>query len=689
MRKIAAFLSFRGIRVRTYATILPIFLVTLTVVLVFSYSFSKEKLELEIERNIVQQLEKSTTQIASELSTHTKNTEVFARTVEQNAKQLSLEEYRIMTENVLKINQETLGLGIFFEPFQYQEKNKFFSTYTFKQNNKMMHTEEIEENAKVYTEQIWYKEGKNALYSSAMSGPFYDEKEKAAKMITSVPFYDMKKNFLGVVKNDFNLSNIQNSVRNVKVGNTGWAFLLDKNGQYLASRDKDKQMMLNITNESNTSLAQAGQYMLEREEGGVRFTQGQENYQIQFQKVPKTGWYIGLVVSENELYAPLKTLLHRILIIGGVGILVVIAAIYLYTLYIIRNIDRMNNLSKLMSKGDFTKPIASKSKDEFGEMARNFNQMMDNVKGLLNQVADHTLIVASTAEQLTANTNETAAATQSVTQAMQEVAAGSDDQLQSSEETSRSMADMMDSIQQITHSAEVAIQSSELAVQQAKSGNEMLQSVVDQMKSVNQSVNTTSSVVELLGRRSSEIGVMTSVIANISKETNILSLNASIEAMRAGAQGKGFAVVAAEVRKLSENTKAAATNISDLVEAIQADIHRVVDVMQVGTKEVAEATKMVNQTGEMFHDIVRFNENNNKQIEEVFTASEQITANAKQVAASLHHFSTIARASSANSQVVASTSEEQLASMQEIASSATVLAKLSDELQAIITKFKI
>ncbi|MCR8643585.1 methyl-accepting chemotaxis protein [Paenibacillus sp. N1-5-1-14] len=689
MRKIAAFLRFRGIRVRTYATILPIFMATLAVVLVFSYSFSKQKLELEIERNIVQQLERSNTQIASELNVHTKNTEVFARTVEQNAKQMNVDAFRVMTENVMKINPETLGFGVYFEPYQYQEKTQYFATNVVKQNKKFVHMENSDPSLKNYTEQEWYIEGKKSLYASFVAGPFYDEKEQAVKMTTSVPFYDIKSSFQGVIKNEFNLSNIQNSVRNIKVGTTGWAFLLDSKGQYLAAPDKEKHMKLNITKESNTSLARAGEYMMEREEGQVKYTDGQETYQIQFQKVPKMGWYVGLVISESELYAPLKILLQRLIIIGGVGMVVAIAAIYLYTLYIIRNIDRMNKLSKLMSTGDFTQQVSAKSKDEFGEMARNFNQMIDNVKGLLNQVAGHTLIVASTAEQLTANTNETAAATQSVTQAMQEVAAGSDEQMQSSVETSRSMEEMMSSIHHITESAEVAIQSSEQAVQQAKSGNAMLQSVVDQMKSVNSSVQTTSNVVELLGKRSNEISVMTSVIANISKETNILSLNASIEAMRAGAQGKGFAVVAAEVRKLSENTKAAATNIADLVEAIQSDIRRVVEVMEVGTKEVAAATTMVNQTGEMFHEIVRFNERNNNQIEEVFHASEQITAGAKQVAESLLHYSTIARASSANSQAVASTSEEQLASMQEIASSATVLAKLSDELQSIIGKFKI
>jgi methyl-accepting chemotaxis protein len=327
------------------------------------------------------------------------------------------------------------------------------------------------------------------------------------------------------------------------------------------------------------------------------------------------------------LFAPLATLVNLLLIAGAVSVLIVVAVILLYSRYIVSNIGRVNEMARMMSAGDFTGLIEVKSTDEFGQMAHNFNTMTESLKTMLSRVAGHTHHVASTSEELTASAEQTSKATEQIAQAIQEVAGGTDNQL-------------------------------------------LL-------------------VGQLLGEKSKEIGQIVSLITSIAGQTNLLALNAAIEAARAGEHGRGFAVVADEVRKLAEQSAAAAGQISGLISEIQNETTKAVQAMDEGSSAVNDGMMMVDNASNAFQHISQAVNNVFSQIKEVSSSIDGIYQGTQDMVYSMKEITRISESSASNTQHVAAAAEEQTASMEEIAAASATLSRMAEELHDIINQFKV
>ncbi len=209
------------------------------------------------------------------------------------------------------------------------------------------------------------------------------------------------------------------------------------------------------------------------------------------------------------------------------------------------------------------------------------------------------------------------------------------------------------------------------------------------MQAINRSVSQSAEVVSKLGESSKQIGEIVDVISGIAGQTNLLALNAAIEAARAGEQGRGFAVVADEVRKLAEQSHEAAQKIAHIVREIQTETTSVVTVMQQGTVDVARGSDVIISTGERFTAIVNLVEHLNSEIQEISAASEQLSASSEEVVKSVDSVKHLAGETAANTQTISAAAEEQSASMEEIAASSQALSSLADELQMVVRRFKI
>lgn len=343
-----------------------------------------------------------------------------------------------------------------------------------------------------------------------------------------------------------------------------------------------------------------------------------------------------------------------------------------------------------IANGDLTVgTIDVKNRDEIGDLAQSFNIMVQNLKDLIQQVSFSSIQVASSSEELTASAEQTTQATHQIATAIQEVASGADEAGQGAKEGSQSMREMAMGIQQL---AETTSNVSELAAETSKEaiyGNQSLQQVIGQMNTINQVVDSSASVVKSLGEHSTEIGKIIEVITAIANQTNLLALNAAIEAARAGEHGRGFAVVADEVKKLAEQSKDSANQISHLIKKIQEDTEHAVKVMDQGTKEVSLGMTVVSEADKGFQKIQGLIEKVTSQLQEASAISEEMSASVEQVNASVEEISRVAQNSANNTQDVASASEEQLASMQEITSSASALSKMAEELQLQVSRFKV
>ncbi|MBY0083588.1 methyl-accepting chemotaxis protein [Brevibacillus brevis] len=379
------------------------------------------------------------------------------------------------------------------------------------------------------------------------------------------------------------------------------------------------------------------------------------------------------------------------LFFNAVGILVAIVVGGFLIRSIVAPLHRVNKQLHDIAegKGDLTQELTVSSKDEIGQLAGSFNRMLANLRELISQVRGHAQQVAAAAEQLTASSKQTSQATEQIAITIQEMTEGTDRQSQNVEESQQEVEEISAGIEKIAARAQsvsaAAASTSELATE----GDRTIQQSVSQMNGIGETMENLTALVGGLGKRSEQIGQIVEVITQISGQTNLLALNAAIEAARAGEHGKGFAVVADEVRKLAEQASASAQEISQLVASIQMETNEAVLTMEKGSQEVADGMGGVARAGEAFSQIRDAVVGVTNEIQEVSTAAHTLTESTGKVGQSMQMIATVAQSAVSLSVGVSSATEEQLASMEEIYSSAASLAGLADDLEKLIGHFKV
>ncbi|RCW76991.1 methyl-accepting chemotaxis protein [Saliterribacillus persicus] len=333
--------------------------------------------------------------------------------------------------------------------------------------------------------------------------------------------------------------------------------------------------------------------------------------------------------------------------------------------------------------------IKVKNRDEIGQLASSFNLMVLNLRDLIANVRDTSEQVAASAEELTASAEQTTSSTNQVTTAIQEVASGSESQGRATQDSANAISDLDKGIKQITDTASTLTESTSATAIQANTGNEMLKKVISQMYSISQSTKDTNELINELDNNSKKIGNIIGAITEIAEQTNLLALNAAIESARAGEHGKGFAVVADEVRKLAEQSRNSASQISNLVELTQNDIFRVVEMTKNSSEQVTEGRILVEDTGKSFGNILGAVDNVSEEISILSSLSKKMSVSMNDVNSSIKEVSSIAKSSISNTADIAASSEEQLATMEEVNMSASNLAKMAEELRNQISTFKI
>lgn len=333
--------------------------------------------------------------------------------------------------------------------------------------------------------------------------------------------------------------------------------------------------------------------------------------------------------------------------------------------------------------------IEVKGKDEISQLALAVNKMLNNLHDMIEKVIQTSEQVASSSQELLAIAEETTAATNQVAESISNVAESIEVQSRNTNESAHGANEIATGILQITENTSTVAQTTIETIKQAAKGNQNVQEVIRQMTTISQANEETNQVIQTLEKRSIEIGKIISVITDISDQTNLLALNAAIESARAGEQGKGFAVVADEVRKLAEQSRESANQIAKLIQHIQTDTSKAVEMMHHGNDEIVQGMTIAKETGKSFERIVQSIESTTIQTQELSAASEQISASVQQVNASIEEVAAAAKTSSATTGEIAAATEEQLASTEEVSSSATFLAQLAEELTGLVSKFSV
>ncbi|HJV46371.1 MAG TPA: methyl-accepting chemotaxis protein [Bacillota bacterium] len=383
--------------------------------------------------------------------------------------------------------------------------------------------------------------------------------------------------------------------------------------------------------------------------------------------------------------------IQRDLILSSIIVLILgLAAATFISRIISKPILVISTIAEKIASGDLTQEeIRVKTKDEIADLAEAFNHMALNLRQLIHQINTSAEQVAASSEELLATTEQATQMTNQISSSIQEVAMGSETQVIHSKESAKAMEEVSSGIQHIAESSATVADSAQETTKLSIQGNQSIQRAIHQMDSIEQGTQNTLESVKHLTEQSIQIGKIIEVITAISDQTNLLALNAAIEAARAGEHGRGFAVVADEVRKLAEQSHNSADKIVELIHEVQKDTEVVNKQIANNANEVGLGKIVIHETGEVFQQILKAIEEVNEEIQEVSATSEQISANSQQVAASVDQLAEIAKEASEGSHYVAASSEEQFSSMGEITASAQSLSILAQDLQELVAKFKV
>lgn len=680
-------LKSKSIKSKMLVMILPVTIISMLMLSSLSYVTAKKTIDSEINEKMKYQTDAVIENISKSLENHSKIPFTLARTVEASRDTLTEKNYENLVKSYVNSNDQTFGAGIWYEPFKYKNDVKFFGPYAYKKDGVVTYTNEYSKTD--YTSTHWYKLGENADKGLSWSEPYIDGVTNTTMITTTVPILDDKKNRIGVTTADINLSNIQEMIKNIKVGEGGRAFLLNKDGTYLSDIDEEKIMKANISSDSNESLSSISKNILENESGIDSFADSNGKNIIFFSNIPSVNWKLVLSIPEKELLSPLRTLLYKVLITMTGTILLIVLIIMLIVNNIKNRISKVNKLAEAISSGDLTNRIEITNNDELGEMAVYLNKMNDNLKNIIKSVSDGLEQVVATSEELTASAGQTKEAADQIAVSIQEIANGSDLQSSSYDIVSEESEQVFKGVDKIASDINTATNSSIAAYSKAFDGNDVIVGTINQMNEINSKVYTSSKMINSLGEKSSKIGEIISLITDISSRTNLLALNAAIEAARAGEQGRGFAVVADEIRKLAEQSANASNNISSIINEIQNEISFTIISMNEGNKAVDEGMVLVENAGESFKDILSEIENVSNNMKSVSEVINNVLSSTKVMVKSIDENAQISKQTALNSQSVAASSEEQSALMQEVSHASEELSNMAFELQSDLTKFKL